>query len=161
VYRLALYGVGCPPLVCFLEISALTRGSAPHSPAFSSPPGCKERCGKSSAIQADPPVTAAANGQGDAHRSSCPAGSRSAIHGACGNGRNDRKNPWRKRSPGLPNLSHSVLRFARLVFSNPYRLSQVESEDPHLSLSHLAIPWRNSRDRNGFHHAIPDDTPGS
>src|SRR5207249_12240409 len=30
--RLALYAVGCPPLVCFLEISALTGGSAPPTP---------------------------------------------------------------------------------------------------------------------------------
>ena len=30
--RLALYAVGCPPLVCFLEISALTGGSAPRTP---------------------------------------------------------------------------------------------------------------------------------
>src|SRR5205807_3939584 len=32
VCRLALYAVGCPPLVCFLEISALTGGSAPRTP---------------------------------------------------------------------------------------------------------------------------------
>ena len=43
--------------------------------------------------------------------------SRSAAHTrACGNGGNDRKNRWRKRSPRLPNLSHSVSGFARLVF---------------------------------------------
>ena len=42
------------------------------------------------------------------------ANSRSAAHTrACGN---DRKNRWRKRSPRLPNLSHSVSGFARLVF---------------------------------------------
>src|SRR5437667_2092014 len=32
VCRLALYAVGCPPLVCFLEISALTGGAAPPTP---------------------------------------------------------------------------------------------------------------------------------
>src|SRR5947209_13255644 len=30
--RLALYAVGCPPLVCFLESRALTGGAAPRTP---------------------------------------------------------------------------------------------------------------------------------
>ena len=109
---------GLSSLCAFLRSAALT-GALPNPPAFSSPPGCRERCGKSSAIQAAPPVRVATRCPGDAHRLGRPASSRSrsAAHTrACGNGGNDRKNRWRKRSPRLPNLSHSVSGFARLVF---------------------------------------------
>ena len=94
---------GLSSLCAFLRSAALT-GALPNPPAFSSPPGCRERCGKSSAIQAAPPVRVATRCPGDAHRPGRPASSRSAAHTrACGNAGNDRKNRWRKRDPhGFP-----------------------------------------------------------